>query len=318
MQSEIVRDGKYLHRLEEALYEHYGIAAIDILPTKRGYYGETWKVKGNDGFYFLKLDAWPFHQKRFQRSLPVIEYLCESGIDFVGKLIKTRNGGLYAQFDTAFMGLFEWVDGENVETDNTKIPEYQMLCKIYRLTKPGFDIPRASFSDDAALRFYKEWDRLKRAPVTASNCAVLDIFERFRDELQHCASRLAQFAGDCQEDTGDFYLTHGDAGGNFFISNGRNYILDWDEVMYAPLERDAWVMGCYDWARNLFDDTLKANHIPYKLRTERLAFYCYHMYFFYLGEFLMVHPICDKSQRIQEYFEDGWIKSRIQFADTIS
>lgn len=88
--------------------------------------------------------------------------------------------------------------------------------------------------------------------------------------------------------------------------------------MYAPLERDAWVMGCYDWARRLFNDTLQANGIDDRLCPERLAFYCYHMFFFYLGEFLQVHPMQDKSQRIREYFEDGWILSRIRFADTIA
>lgn len=147
---------------------------------------------------------------------------------------------------------------------------------------------------------------------------MLAVFERFTDEFSHCASRLSQIAGYCRGEIDDFYLTHGDAGGNFFIGNGKNYILDWDEAMYAPIERDAWVMGCYDWARKLFNDTLKANHIPYRLREERLAFYCYHMYFYYLVEFLMAHPICDKSQQIAEYLKtDGWIKSRIQFADTV-
>lgn len=80
-----------------------------------------------------------------------------------------------------------------------------------------------------------QWDALKRAPETASNRAVLDVFERFGDVLAHCASRLSRFAGYCREDTGHFYLTHGDAGGNFFVADGRNFILDWDEVMYAPL-----------------------------------------------------------------------------------
>ena len=317
MQYEMLEDRADIRRLKETLYERYGIAAIDITPAKRGFYGETWKVRENDRSYFLKMDDWPFHQKRFQRSLPVLEYLCENGIDFVGKVVKTLDGELSVQFDTALMGLFEWVDGENVETDDTKIPEYQMLSKIYLLTKPGLDIPSVTFSDNAAIRFYEQWEILKKAPKTASNCAVLALFERFREELSHCASRLSQLAEICRRDADAFFLTHGDAGGNFFIGNGRNYILDWDEVMYASLERDAWVMGCYDWARNLFNDTLKENHIPYKLQPERLAFYCYHMYFFYLSEFLMVHLVCDKSQRIREYFEDGWIKSRIQFADTI-
>lgn len=317
MHNGILRDGEYIHRLKDAIYEQYGIVAANITPANRGYYGETWKVHADSGCYFLKMDYLPFHQKRFQQSLSVIEYLCESGIDFVGKIIKTRGNKLYSNFDTAVIGLFEWVDVRNVETDQTKSAEYQMLCKIYLLTKPGLEIPTALFSDDAAKRFYQQWEMLRLAPETDANCAVLAIFERFKEEISHCASRLSQAAGLCRQDEGAFYLTHGDAGGNFFIGNGRNYILDWDEAMYAPLERDAWVMGCYDWARKLFNDTLKAHKIPYQLRPERLAFYCYYMYFFYLGEFLAVHSISDKSQNITEYFENGWIKDRIKFADTI-
>lgn len=256
VQNAIVRDGAYMRRLKDALYAQYGIAALEITPASRGYYGETWKVCADSGCYFLKIDALPLHQTRYRRSLSVIEYLCENGIDFVGTIIRTRQNALCFDFDAAVAALFAWVDGENVGTDETKTPEYQMLCKIYRLTKPGLGIPSASFSDDA--------------------------------------------------------------GGNFFVGNGRNYILDWDEVMYAPLERDAWVMGCYDWARRLFNDTLQANGIDDRLCPERLAFYCYHMFFFYLGEFLQVHPMQDKRQRIRVYFEDGWILSRIRFADTIA
>ena len=71
---------KYIHRLIETLYEQYGISAVKITPAERGYYGETWKIHaGSD--YFLKMDYLPFHQKRFQQSLFLIEYLCESGID---------------------------------------------------------------------------------------------------------------------------------------------------------------------------------------------------------------------------------------------
>ncbi len=137
VQNAIVRDGAYMRRLKGALYAQYDITALEITPASRGYYGETWKVCADSGCYFLKIDALSFHQTRYRRSLSVIEYLCENGID----------------------------------------------------------------------------DRL------------------------------------------------------------------------CP---------------------------------ERLAFYCYHMFFFYLGEFLQVHPMQDKSQRIREYFEDGWILSRIRFADTIA
>lgn len=317
MYSDALRDPEYMDRLKRTLHQQYGITAADIVPAKRGYYGETWKISGDAGTYFLKMDYWPFHQGRFRSGLSVLEYLCESGIDFAGKIIKARDGSLCSQFDAALMGLFEWVDGKNVETNETKTPEYQMLCQIYPLTKPGLDIPTASFTDDAAVRFYRHWEKLKTAPDTEANRAVLATFEQFRKEFEHCAQRLMFFAQRCRRDCGDFYLTHGDAGGNFLIANGKNYIFDWDEAMYAPIERDAWVMGCYAWARQLFNSTLQKNHIPYELRPDRLAFYCYHMYFFYLSEFLMVHPVCDKSERIADYLENGWIKGRIEFADTI-
>lgn len=317
MHNRMPRDEEYMNRLKTALFRQYGIRTLEITPAKRGYYGETWKIRGDADCYFLKIDSFPFHQKKFRGGLSAIEYLCKNGIDFVGKIIKTREGGLCFNFDTALAGLFEWVDGENIETDETKVPEYQMLCKIYRLTKPGLENPTASFSDDSAVWFYEQWEALKKAPQTGANHLVLSTFACFSEEIAHCASRLSQLARRCQADNGDFYLTNGDAGGNFFTGNGRNYIFDWGEAMYAPTERDAWVMGCYDWARKLFNETLKENGILYELRPERLAFYCYHMYFFYLGEFMKVHPISDKSERIKDYFENGWIKSRIRFADAL-
>lgn len=230
---------------------------------------------------------------------------------------KTRDGQLCSAFHSGVLGLFAWIDGENVETDETKTPEYQLLCRIYSLTKPGFPIPSADFSAQAASRFYESWDKLKSAPKTRGGDAILSVFEQHKDRIAHCASRLSHFASVCQRDTGDFYFTHGDAGGNFFIGHGKHYIVDWDEVMYAPLERDAWVMCCHAWARELFDNTLREHGIAYQLRPERLAFYCYHMFFFYLDEFMECLPFWDMSERVQGYLEDGWIEERTLFADTI-
>lgn len=171
-------------------------------------------MAGSD--YFLKMDYLPFHQKRFQQSLFLIEYLCESGIDFVGRIIKTRENKLYSKFNTAVIGLFEWIDAINVETDETKSTEYQLLSQIYLLTKPGLNIPTALFSDDAAMRFYQQWGKLKSAPKTDADCTVLSIFEHFKEDISHCAVRLSHFAGLCRQDESYFYLTHGGRRRQFF------------------------------------------------------------------------------------------------------
>ena len=309
-------DSDYKHRLSAAISECYAVSVRELEPAKRGYYGETWKVRGESGVYFLKVDYLRFHQQRFRGSLAAIDYLCSSGIDFVGEIVKTRDGRLFAEFDGAIMGMFVWVDGENVETGDTKPLEYQLLCRIYNKTRPGLAIPTAEFSDAAAVRFYELLEKLKKAPRTDANDRALSCFSRYSDMLNLYASRLDRAARRCSEDNGQFYLTHGDAGGNFFCAGGKNYIFDWDEVMYSPIDRDAWVMCCYDWARSLLNKTLRENNISYQLRPERLAFFCYHMLFFYLCEFLNVHAICDKSDGIIDFFANGWINERLQFADT--
>ncbi len=315
MYNNIYRDNEYISLLKNVIYKEYNISAINIMTAKRGYYGETWRLETSDKIYFVKLDYFPRHQKKFRNSLSVVEYLCNSGINFISKIVKTCDGELYALVNSAVMGVFEWINGENLENDATKTPEYQMLCKIYPLTKQGFDIPTIEFSDEMAVLFYNKWDRLKMISSNESRY-VCEILEQRSKMLSHCALRLSHFASLCKSDISHFYITHGDAGGNFFVGNGRNYIVDWDEVMYAPLERDAWVMCCHDWARKLFNDILSQNNIPYELHSERLAFYCYHMFFLYLGEFLEDFTVHGKSKEIEEYF-DGFIIERIKYADTI-
>ena len=319
MYNKLKRDDEYIDNLKEFICLNYGIDTDVITPATRGYYGETWRLQSPCGDYFAKLDYFPRHQILFQNSLPVMEYLRDNGIDFIGKIVKTKGGGLHAHFGSAVLAVFEWIDGENVETDETKTAEYNLLCKIYQLTKHGFNIPTVDFSDATARRFYSKWDELKNTPESEDKDSICKLLEQNSERLLHWASRLSYFASMCQQDTADFFITHGDAGGNFFIgADGKHHIVDWDEVQYAPLERDAWVMGCRDWARELFDAALKAHNINYKLRPKRIAFYCYHMYFLYLVEFVedfLQHGIVES---VHEYFdEDYFMYERMRFADDV-
>ncbi len=46
MAEETSRNELYLKSLACHLEEHYRIRPVSITPAKRGYYGETWKVRG--------------------------------------------------------------------------------------------------------------------------------------------------------------------------------------------------------------------------------------------------------------------------------
>lgn len=315
------RDASYKRELLRTIEEIYGIAGRQLLPASSGYYGETWKLCTAEESFFLKLDYLPYHQAIFERGLSVVAYLCSQGLDFVGEVVPTKEGKLSASFHGAVLGVFRWLEGENVETDATKAPEYQLLCQVYQHTRPGLPLPSAEFSSQAALTFFENWQALEKDPVYPGAGEILALLEENRSLLEQRRERLDAFARRCGKEPGDCYITHGDAGGNFFVGKGKdagkNFLVDWDEAMYAPLERDAWVMGCYPWARELFNNTLRRNNIPYELRLDRLGFYSYHMFFFYLNEFLSCLPFWNLYQRIEDYFENGWILERLQFADTL-
>lgn len=307
---------QYTERLSEFVLREYGILSSSITPAKRGYYGETWRMDTENDSYFLKLDYSAHHQIKYRYSLEVVEYLCNNGIDFIGRIVKTKKGDLFSIFNSAVLGVFTWIDGENVETDETKIPEYKMLSKIYPLTKQGFDIPSTEFSNERALNVFTKWEHLKLESFSEEHNAILAIFEQHKKVIENFAARLSYFAEICRKDKSHFYITHGDAGGNLLICHGHYHIIDWDEVMYAPLERDSWVMCCHEWAVNAFGDALKQSGISYELRPERLAFYCYHMFFLYLDEILHSFTLPGKSKEIEEYF-NCWIMERMHYADTI-
>jgi hypothetical protein len=199
--------------------------------------------------------------------------------------------------------VFEWIDGENVETDETKIPEYDMLAKVYTVPVCDIQIPREDFSGISANSFFELWKALNDKKITS-------LLEQHRTKLEYRAERLKYYSKLCQGDTTGFVITHGDAGGNFIVSGDRYYIVDWDDPIFAPPERDAWVMGFRDWASCIFHKALRKNGINYNLRRERLAYYSYYMFFYWLYWLTK----CSSADDIEGYFND-WGDDRIEYAD---
>ena len=311
MYSNVSRNKTYTNRLIDFIWQEYKIKSINISPAKRGYYGETWRLNAIDRSYFIKLDYSPAHKVVYENSFPVMEHLCNYGVDFISKIVKTSQGKLCANFDKAILGVFEWIDGNHIENNDTKILEYQMLAKVYTVPVGNLAIPHEKFTNTSASTYFDKWAKIE------TDSKALDFFEQNHTLLEHSATRLKYFAELCAKNKSHFYITHGDAGGNFIMNDEKNYIIDWDEAMCTPPERDAWVMCCHDWARELFNKTLLQNNIDYVLRPERLAYYCYHMFFFYLNAIIDGCTPAEMTTEIKERLLNGWIEERLGYADKL-
>lgn len=280
----------------------------------RGYYGEIWKIDSNSGSYFAKTVSSKSHRILYERSFPVMEYINQQGIAYISKTIKTSDGRLFTDFNGTAFGMFEWIDGENIQNERTKIEEYRMLCGIYAISKIGLDIPVEDFSLKH-LDLFNQFRKKCGAKITG-------LFEQHRDKINHCSNRLKLFSSRCINDKSNFYITHGDAGGNIIVNGNDYYLVDWDDPMYAPPERDAWFCLHWDWAVNEFNTCLKNNGINYILRRERLAYYCYNSFFWYLTLYLKSYFEINNEDEIYnqliDYISgDCWIEDNIKYADTI-
>jgi len=321
MYGKIQRDAVYITRLHDFISQEYGLKAISFSEAKRGFYGETWRLETQSGKYFVKLDYSSLHKSVFGDSIAVVEHLCMHGIGYIAKVIKTVNGALFAYYDSAVLGIFEWIDGENIQNETTKIPEYQKLAKIYTVPSKGVPIAKETFNSAYIDDFLSLHERLKTMANTLTAKQLLRLFDEKSELIRHCSGRFMTFAKRCRTDYDHFYITHGDAGGNIIVNDNEFYIVDWDEPKLAPPERDAWFCMHWSWAMDAFHQALRQNGVDYTLKPDRLAFYCYHNFFYYLTEYLTAfNDLPDMRgvllQSISEYF-DGWIKDNLRDADGI-
>jgi len=309
MYNNINRDSEYICNLRNFIQRTYQIIPVSLISAKRGYYGETWRLDTGDSSYFIKLVYASTYMDIYERSFPIIQHICDHGIEFISRIVKTKTGDLSARFDGAVLGVFDWIDGEHIETNATKIPEYQMLTRVYTVPVHGISIIREDFSGGSADKFFKQWSAL-------NDKQLLPLLEKNRTKLEHRAERLKYFANICRGDNTNFFITHGDAGGNLIKNGDKYFIVDWDTPILAPPERDAWVMCSHDWARDAFHNALRQNGILHTLRSERLAYYCYYFFFYYLNSYLDGFKQSDTVREIENYI-DSWIANSIEYADKI-
>lgn len=193
-----------------------------------------------------------------------------------------------------------------------------MLAKIYKINSSGLPILYEDFSIKAADLVFSQLNKLKRS---SNNNRLITFFQINSNTLNKNRYKLELFSRIVKDDTNNFYITHGDAGGNVLVQNSNYYIVDWDEVMCSPPERDIWFCMNKEDKLKLFNETLSEAGIQYTINLNRMGYYCYHMFFYYLTKYMNTYfelgiNTNDLVNEIISYFS-GWISDVIETADKI-
>ena len=233
------------------LWDAYGlqIAEITFLPLGADAYAGVYRASTTDGApYFVKLRSRNFDTI----SADVPKFLFESGISQIIAPIATVSGKLSAQLGEFHVILYPFIEGTNgwqVALSETQWNIFgQTLKHIHTLTLPrtlANRIPRETYSPywrDRVRQFQAQAeDTVFTEPVAA---ALAEFLKDKRREISHLIQRAEELGAILQDQATDNVLCHSDIHlGNLLISDAAFYIVDWDQPILAPKERDLMFIG---------------------------------------------------------------------------
>ncbi len=238
--------------ITDCLKIHYNIEADTLLylPLGADPNASVYKVVAKDGAaYFVKQK----HGVYNDIHLAVLELLHHAKIEEIIYPIQTIHGQLAQQAVDFSLIVYPFVEGENGFSHTLNDEQWfklgQVLRQIHQMNVPASlqqKLRRELYSPkwrDQLKRLYREIDSQSATDEMA--LSLLVFLKENRSLIQRLVDHAEALAPKLQHHYLEFVLCHSDIhAGNVLISaDSAFYIVDWDEPILAPKERDLMFIG---------------------------------------------------------------------------
>jgi spectinomycin phosphotransferase len=234
------------------LQDEYGLLVVQVafLPLGADRNTAVYRVVADDETpYFLKLRRGTFDELAV--ALP--KFLSDQGIMQIIAPLATKTGQLWANLDAFKTILYPFVEGHNAYevalSDRHWVDFGTALKRIHTAAVPPALIRRIQQET-----YSPRWREIVKTflerveddafddPVAVKLAAFL---KARRDEILDLVGRAERLAQALQAQSREFILCHSDIhAGNILIdANDAFYIVDWDDPILAPKERDLMFVG---------------------------------------------------------------------------
>jgi spectinomycin phosphotransferase len=236
----------------DCLKANYGIAValLTLLPIGADMNASVYKAETQGSqSYFVKLKR----GHRDDMSVVILALLQTSGINQIIPPIKTTNGKLTQHINDFTLTVYPFIDGQNGFCYNLTDDQWVALGKVLRQVHE-FDVP-PSIKDRVRKETYSpKWQETVRSldahvngNLTGDETALeLQAFMKaYRPVIHRLVNRAESLSQKVQQQSPEFVLCHSDIhGGNVLIDqSGSIFIVDWDDPVMAPKERDLMFIG---------------------------------------------------------------------------
>ncbi len=234
-------------RIAAILREQYGITAFEVefLPLGYDYAASVYRISAASGTYFLKLKQGVVDPA----ALRIPHWLRTRGIEQVIAPLLTLNGELSVVADEYTLILYPFVDGATaMERGMTEAQWIEFGAVLRRIHATSVTAEMAKLVERETWSARGGRERLRRLLAHADGldggdpiaAEMASVWREQRDAITRLVDRADALAEQVQARALDFVLCHSDIHvANVLIGNdGRLFIVDWDQPLLAPRERD--------------------------------------------------------------------------------
>jgi spectinomycin phosphotransferase len=239
-------------RLLDCLNTKYGIAvtSLVLLPLGADMNASVYKAEARDGkSYFVKLKYGHQHDM----GVAILDLLHDEGIQEIIPPIKTSQEQLTQQMDEFTVIVYPFIENQNgfsqVLTDDQWFTLGKVLKKVHEFKVPTAiqgRIRREDYSPKWRNIVRSVYDHIEAQPTGDQWAKKLIMFlKEHKKEIYRLLDSAELLGQKIQQESAKFVLCHADIhGGNVLIGkNGSIYIVDWDQPVMAPKERDLMFIG---------------------------------------------------------------------------
>jgi spectinomycin phosphotransferase len=242
-----ISDELLMARLQQEYELH--VAELTFLPIGADARTAVYRVLTDHGTaYFLKL------RKNFDEAIVrVPQFLNENGIKETLVPFETKSKQGWADFGEYKMILYPFIEGKDGFEVELTDHHRQILGAAFKgihTAKIPYELKKQIRKETFApqwrddMRFHQS--QVRNKTFDDSTAEKLAVFIRSKqNEITHLVERAEKLASELQSKLPELVLCHSDIhGGNILISNkGELYIVDWDDPILAPKERDLMFIG---------------------------------------------------------------------------
>lgn len=235
--------------LQECLQQNYGfpVVALDFLPIGLDTRAGVYRVLSEQGTaYFLKVKA----GRLYEPACFIPRYLADCGIKSVVAPLPTRQDALWVELEEWSLCLYPFIEGDTIGWQVEPSAEIwktlgENLKQIHQCPMPPADFPSVK-KENFDYKQYSDWIDIfetQQIGLTSNNSSATRLWASWQanQPLIHLLlNSMEKLALILQTQSGPSVICHADLhpGNLMHSSSDEVFLIDWDDVMLAPKERD--------------------------------------------------------------------------------